>query len=76
MRKALQFYGVCKDRWKTEREVHDYNNIFAERIAKFQLGGKARHLGNKKSHQGPNIMVTRCELVHTLTPWKPGMWSR
>ena len=52
---------------KSEREVFDYSNILTERIAKFQIGGKTGHLGNKKSHQGPNIMVTRCELVHTAT---------
>ena len=33
---------------KSEREVFDYNNILAERIAKFQSGGNTGHLGNKK----------------------------
>ena len=33
---------------KYERKVFDYNNILAERIAKFQSGGKTGHLGNKK----------------------------
>ena len=33
---------------KSEREVFDYTNILAERIAKFQSRGKTGHLGNKK----------------------------
>ena len=33
---------------KSEREVFDYNNILAERITKFQSGGKTGNLGNKK----------------------------
>ena len=32
----------------SKREVFDYNNILAERIAKFQSGGKTGHLGDKK----------------------------
>ena len=33
---------------KSDREVYYYNNILAERIAKFQSGGKTGHLGNTK----------------------------
>ena len=33
---------------KSEREVFDYNNILAERIAKFHSGRKTGNLGNRQ----------------------------